>query len=441
MNEKITRMNKRRIEEEENFFFELSKIQKHFFKELPKWLTSVKDPRAQGYVTYEADVMLMTMLIKNAASVESMRAMDDAFNTDVCVKNICSLLGGRSLELLPHHDTVNDFLEKVRPEDLGQIRMKMMKKLLKGRSLERYRIDGKYWGIIFDGTKLFHFKERHCSHCMKKSRIDKDTGEVTEWYEHYVLEAKLVCGDMTLSIGSEFIENESENVKKQDCEQKAFKRLADRIKNEYKRLPVLVLADSLYASGPVMKICEEYGWQYLFRFKAGSIPTVAEEFSAITKAGEAETDDEKEVVFVNGISYQKRTVNLIESEIMNESGRAVKFTFITGIGVTKRKAKELILVGRSRWRIENEGFNTQKNHRYYIEHACSLEYNAMKNHYLLTQISDIWVQLFENGVKSIREMKCGIKRISSLLLEAIRTRTLTEEDKLRIDEPLQIRFT
>lgn len=437
---KITRMYKRRAEGKNNFFFELSKIQRHFFKELPKWLGAVRDTRAQGYITYQADIILMTMLMKNATSVESMRTMDDAFNTDACVKNICSLLGGRSLEVLPHHDTVNDFLEAVKPEDLGWIRIKMIKELLKGRSLEKYRIDGKYWGIIFDGTKLFHFKNRHCEHCLKKSRINQETGEVTEWYEHYVLEAKLVCGEMALSIDSEFIENETEDVRKQDCEQNAFKRLAARIKSQFKKLPICVIADSLYCSGPVMDICKEYSWQYLLRFKSGSIPTIAEEFQAIAKMGELESNEDKAVNYVNGISYQKHLVNIMEMKDENKKKETVTFTFITSIVVTKRKAKELAAAGRSRWRIENEGFNTQKNHRYFIEHACSRNYTAMKNHYILTQIADIWMQLFENGIKSVREMQCGIKRISSLLLETIRTRILTEEDTLRIGETVQIRF-
>jgi hypothetical protein len=441
MNEKITRMHKRKVEEENNFFFGLAKIQHHFFKGLPEWLKDVKDTRVQGYVTYGADLVLMTVLMKNAASVESMRAMDDAFNTDAAVRNICSLSGGSGLEVLPHHDTVNDFLEKVDPEDMDRIRMKMIKELLKGRSLEKYRIEDRYWGIAFDGTKLFHFKERHCEHCLKKSRNNPDTGEVTEWYEHYVLEAKLICGDMALSIGSEFIENEAEDVPKQDCEQKAFKRLAARLRKQFPKLPICVIADSLYCNGPVMDLCKEYGWQYLMRFKEGSIPTIAEEFQAIAKIGGLELNEDETVVFANGISYRQHMVNMMEKTDVNKKKEPCNFTFITSMTITKRKAENLAAAGRSRWMIENEGFNTQKNHRYYIEHACSLQYNAMKNHYLLTQIADIWVQLFENGIKAVREISCGIKRISSLLLESIRTRILTEEDKLQLGKAVQIRFT
>ena len=46
-------------------------------------------------------------------------------------------------------------------------------------------------------------------------------------------------------------------------------------------------------------------------------------------------------------------------------------------------------VGRSRWKIENEGFNNQKNGIYRIGHINSRNSTAMKNHYLLTQIADM----------------------------------------------------
>ncbi len=50
-------------------------------------------------------------------------------------------------------------------------------------------------------------------------------------YYHNTLEAKLITPDgFALSIATEFIENESPNVKKQDCELRAFYRLAPQLK-------------------------------------------------------------------------------------------------------------------------------------------------------------------------------------------------------------------
>src|SRR5699024_6805844 len=130
---------------------------------------------------------------------------------------------------------------------IEKIRTYMIKELLKKRCFDDYRIDGKYWDIIIDGTGLFSFDKKHCDHCLRRVYTNEETGEKKTIYMHHVLEAKLVVGNMVLSIGSEFIENESENVSKQDCELKAFYRLAEQIKQTYKRLPICLLGDSLYA--------------------------------------------------------------------------------------------------------------------------------------------------------------------------------------------------
>ena len=78
--------------------------------------------------------------------------------------------------------------------------------------------------------------------------------------------------------------------------------------------------------------------------------------------------------------------------------------------------------------IENEGFNNQKNGLYRIEHLNSKNSNAMKNHYLLTQISDILMQLYLAWNPYVKELKQTIKNTSSELLESFRRLTVTEED-------------
>lgn len=65
----------------------------------------------------------------------------------------------------------------------------------------------------------------------------------------------------------------------------------------------------------------------------------------------------------------------------------------------------------------------------------------MKNHYLITQLTDILRQLYEKGVDKIRDLNKSIKEISSSLLESFRTRLLTkDEDTLHLEKRIQIRF-
>lgn len=71
--------------------------------------------------------------------------------------------------------------------------------------------------------------------------------------------------------------------------------------------------------------------------------------------------------------------------------------------------------------------------------SISMDYNAMQNHYLITQIADILRQLFDEGLTIIKDLKKGIKEISSVLLESFRTSILTNTED--IQKRIQIRFT
>ncbi|MCL1948173.1 MAG: hypothetical protein FWF59_00325 [Turicibacter sp.] len=55
------------------------------------------------------------------------------------------------------------------------------------------------------------------------------------------------------------------------------------------------------------------------------------------------------------------------------------------------------MAGRRRGKIENQGFDHQKNHFGFIQHANSYTYNAQKNHYLLTQIAGSIHSLYASG--------------------------------------------
>ena len=88
----------------------------------------------------------------------------------------------------------------------------------------------------------------------------------------------------------------------------------------------------------------------------------------------------------------------------------------------------MIEAARGRWKIENEGFNNQKNGIYDIEHLNSRNPNAMKNHYLLTQIADIIMQIYLAWNPLRKEIQQSIKNTSSRLLESFRRQTVTDED-------------
>jgi hypothetical protein len=416
-------------------------VSHHFFHSLREWFMEMDDPRNQSYITYtQADLVYMGIL-KNVCAQHSMREMEENFNRETCIDTLRILSGNKKLEEMPHYDTLNYYLERLSPECLSGLRKKMVTSLIRGKQFNKNRLLGKYWRIILDGTGLSYFKEKHCENCLCTVRTGED-GKKTKMYYHKVLEAKIVLSEkLIISLGTEFIENEKEDVSKQDCELNAAKRLVKKIKRDYPRLQICIQGDALYATEPFMKLCREtYHWEYLFTQKDTRQKKLDEGFEWIKTGDDAvrQTGLCKERgsgFFANHVEElvgKKEVMNVIEYEYeaRKEKGKkqSIRFQWVTSLEVTERNLEEIIIAGRGRWKIENEGFNNQKNGIYRIEHLNSRNSNAMKNHYLLTQISDILMQLYIAWNPYVKELKQTIKNTSSWLLESFRGLPVTEED-------------
>ena len=204
----------------------------------------------------------------------------------------------------------------------------MITRLIRSKMFQKYKVRGKYYHIIIDGTGLATSRKKYNSNCLVKNKTDKNGKEYQE-YSTYVLEAKLVVGNMVFSIGTEFVENEGENVDKQDCETKAFKRLAEKIKKEYPRLKIIISGDALYASKPVLDICKDKGWKYIIRFKEGAIPTLYKEFTKITREiKDGNESTKKDYEFVTKIEYRDYKTNIIKYTETKEN-KATEFVYMT----------------------------------------------------------------------------------------------------------------
>lgn len=438
-NEWVRKSHKRQAKKKDRGMVDFAMIQNHFFKELPEWINQMEDPQNPSYTIYtQADFVFMGIL-KNVFSIESMRQMEEKFNEETCIETLRLLSGDWDMVEMPHYDSLNYYLEKLSPVCLSDLRKKMVQSLLRGKQFYRSRLLGKYWRVILDGTGLFYFKEKHCENCLCETRTDKD-GKKRKMYYHKVLEAKLVLGEnIIISLGTEFIENEAEDVKKQDCEINAAKRLMERLKKEYPRLPICIQGDALYAAVPIMEACRKNGWEYIFTQKETRQKTAGESFRWIQEGGGVtevknigkELGTGRYANHVEEVAGKAETMNIYEYEYtVQEEGeeKNICFQWLTSIELNKRNLEEMIGAGRGRWKIENEGFNNQKNGIYRIGHLNSRNSNAMKNHYLLTQIADIIMQLYLAWNPLIREIHQSIKNTSSRLLESFRKAPVTDED-------------
>lgn len=445
MEEQMTRKEKRELLKGVSIADEVVRIIKQYLPCLIPEITKMTDTRNQGYVEYHMKVILFVQILGYVVGSKSMKEMTSTFNTEEMTKNINNILK-EELEEMPHYDTINDVLKNVDVDELKKVIKQIVYELIRKKMFDKYRIKDKFFQIVIDGTRICNFNKRHCIHCLKTEHRDKNTNEIiSTTYYHYVLEAKLVVGNIVLSIDTEFVDNENEYVSKQDCEINAFKRMAIRLKKEFPKLPIVISGDALYACSPIFDICNQNSWQYILRFKKDRIKTLGVEIESLEKNELLKTyiqtlvtDNKKEIKqefkFENNIHYGNATnsdngneVNILKFyEIIGD--KTTEFMWISSFKITKSSAEEIMLTGRRRWKIENEGFNEQKNGIFNIEHLYCTDYNAMKVHYLLVQIAHMIRQLLEHGSIILKQAGFTKKEITNRIVDQLTKIVLACDD-------------
>ena len=427
----MNRLERRKIKKEINMFSNVVTILKQYFPELIEKLNNLTDTRHQSYVEYSMKVILVVRLMGLLSGIKSMKQLTNSFDTEETILNISNLLEVK-LEELPHYDTINEVFENINIEELRQIQKYMVRKLIRSKMFDKYRYKGKYYQVVVDGTGIASFHRRHCKNCLKRV-LNKGEPEEQEIYYHYVLEAKLVVGNIVISVDTEFVENKSENIEKQDCEIKAFYRISKRLKKNYPKLRILISGDSLYACKPVIQICIKNRWEYILRFKDGRLKALADEIKGLEQV----EGIDKQIRYWNDLKYKEvqieEQINVLKYE---DKEKKRQFQWIVSLRVTEKNKEELVYYGRQRWRIENEGFKEQKKGTFDIEHIYCKEPNAMKAHYFFIQFAHTIRQLLEKGIKEILEIKMNKKEVSAAIIQTL-THMITNLTELK---KIQLRF-
>ncbi len=410
----------------------------HFFPGISRQLKELTDSRDQTLITYPIENVIWSGIMLELCQLGSRRQLHYRLRTPAAVTHINTLAGTKN-ETVCHGDTLNRILEKLPPTELSNVRHFMIRELIRKRSLERFRLLGKFYVIAIDGTGLHSYATRHCDQCLTKEHA---SGKIT--YHHSVLEAKIVGENgFALSIETEDIENpkDQEPQTKQDCELKALYRMLPRLKENYPRLEICLSFDGIFPNQTVFDLCKKYGWKYIGVLKEGHMPQVYDEFKSLlplqpeNRLVQTLGDEsiKQQMAWVTGISYHEYLLNILqcmETKRKTKNGEPVttNFVYVTNIMITKNTCSEIANKGgRVRWKIENQGFKAQKKEGFELEHDFSEDLNAQKCFYLLTQIAHILFQLilYGNLLKDIKRQFGSIKNFTQSLLEAIRNKVLT----------------
>jgi hypothetical protein len=386
---------------------------RHFFPELNAWLDRLPDTRDPQACTYATRFLAWWGLALYLLQLAARRQLDYELR-DGGPRVLANLnrLAQAEQTTLPVHDTLDHFLGHVALAGWEWLRRQMVQRLVRMKALDAARLLGQPV-LLIDATGLLCFHRRHCPHCLTQRQGQRTL------YLHHVLEAKLLGpAGVLVSLGSEFIDNaDAADAQgrgaaqvKQDCELKALRRLLPRIKADYPQLRFVLALDNLYACGTAFALAQELGWSFVVTFKEGRTPALWREYRALLPACpenrlRREWGDGRvqEFRWVDDLDYEDsagRTwkLNALECTEATAAGQRQYFAWLTPLPVGRKTVEQIAQKGgRDRWKVENEGFNRQKNSGLNLGHVYSTDPERWKAYYLLLQIAFILVQLVERG--------------------------------------------
>jgi len=264
--------------------------------------------------------------------------------------------------------------------------------------------DCHFVGLVLDGTTGGRRRKKGCSLCRSYRNAQKEI----VGYRHHLVLAAVVGGDLTLPA-------DIEPYGPGDSEYAAGQRLLRRVReNLGARFIDYVVVDGEFSTAPFLHVATGAGWPVVARLKENlpELSQAAEQRfrSRLPDLEFREGADRVQIWDADDFDpwegLQWDTVRVIRYRQHKPSGDVVEAYWLTNFSSPQMSRRCLYSMAKSRWQIENEGFNDAKN-RYGLEHLRHHHERSLLIVWLLTCLSLTLERLFRlrylhRGVHPVR---------------------------------------
>ncbi|WP_250310659.1 transposase [Rickettsia endosymbiont of Oedothorax gibbosus] len=378
----------------------------------------IEDRRGVNSSNSIADIMLSglaCMYFQSVSLLEFQRRMERKEQRN----NLRSMF---TVQSLPSDQGMRNVIDQVDSDvTFRPIFKELFSKLQRGKHLEQYQIfPGKYL-LNVDGTQYYSSDKVSCKRCLIRGHKNN------QYHCHQVLQGAIVKFGLrqVIPVMPEEIRVQDGD-EKEDCETNAFKRFLTRFRKDHDKLGIIINADALYATTPVIETIRDHKANYIFKVKPNNHKTLMDNVQSVDKS-KIETLSLRRnkliIEWVNDVelftSTKVRTNYIAAWELVPQKDGSNKSQYygkwITDLEITSDNAKTIIDGARARWKIENECFNSLKNHGYNIEHNYGHgSENLCYNFYNFTLLAFTIHQIHQLVDKLFQEMREQFGRLGSL---------------------------
>ena len=379
----------------------LVRVVRAAFPRLNHWLNDLPDPRLQEMCLYAAAHLWWQIISTCLCRKGSRNGFDEQRQAGEAPWNMGALCGQAPEDprfagapTVTCSDNAARHASRVDPEQVAQIPVLMFHDLLQRRLFDGTRLFDRWYVMLVDGS----VKEK-CRQGFQEGGKSSSGGA----RYRYVLQLSVIGPQGTLfPLMHEEMDVQNPETEKEDCELKAFQRLSQRLKKEFPRLPICLVADALYACQTVVMVCQLFDWKYVLTLKEGRQPTTWEETVQLLPLhrtnrvrhlmGQNGKEGLQDFRWVENVMLgQPQAHVILLGEITAQA--ATLYAYITNFDKLSPQRVALVVHrgGRERHLIEDT-FNTQKNNGIGLEHVFCANATASKNYYTMMQVAQVlWI--------------------------------------------------
>lgn len=338
-------------------------------------------------------------------------------------RNLRTLYG---VKQVPSDTCMRERLDQVDPRQLRRTFKTIFSHLQRGKALEQYRYLGGHYILSIDGTGQFSSEKVHCKNCCSKKHRNGKTS-----YYHHMLGAVIAHPDhrVVIPLAPEPIVK-GDGANKNDCERNAAKRLLSDFRREHPHLKTLVVEDGLGSNCPHLSLLDALNMAYIIGAKPGDHTFMFKWIQDLVPETHTQQDSNGthhefhyyHDVPLNDSNFDYR-VNVLSYTETNKKGEKKYFSWVTKLPINTDNVYEIMRAGRTRWRIENETFNTLKNQGYNFEHnyghgkenLCSVMTMLMLLAFLIDQVQQLCSTSYQKARKHAGPLKVLFERIRTMI--------------------------
>ena len=333
---------------------------------------SVPDTRRGASCVYPMADTLMSAFAMFATKEPSMLSFEDHHRELHVEKPF-------KIDKVPSDTQMREILDGIDLEPLHEAFADLFWELQRSGELKKWLFDGKYYILAIDGSGYFCSDRISCDHCLVRRKNGR------EQFYHQVVAAVLVH-PVTRQVIPMAVEPivRSDGQSKNDCERNATGRLLERVRKQHPKLNILVVEDGLSSNAPHIADLRRHKMHFLLGAKPGDHEHLFDQVveamdqdatrTETPKVATSKSTKETQTQFISNLTLNKSNTNLRvgflqHHEFGADSDEVVKcFSWVTDLDLSEKILYEYQRAGRSRWRVENETFNTLKNQGYRLEH-------------------------------------------------------------------------